>query len=211
MFLVKAHGPRVTKTAACSGFRSYAFFECKRRIHAKAFPARFIVAQDIGDDIRRLRRYDTRDWLKFRSEKLRWHCQSATGKSRVSCRKIDQPDPGIAKNESSTVVVEVFRKIETPFSQFIKRRARADAAKRHDCRDIQRTSEGLAHAYRTEIVMAEVLRVVITVFATNRIGGVGQQGRCGEYAAVNRREITNGLRVEPQLRGRSEPLIWLVS
>src|SRR5271165_556537 len=158
MFLVKAHSPRVTKTAACSGFRSYAFFECKRRIHAKALPARFIVAQDIGDDIRRLRRCDTRDWLKFRSKKLRWHRQAAAGKSGVSRSEIDQPDPSIAKNESSTVFVEVFRKIETPFSQFIKRRARANAAKRHDRRDIQRTAEGLAHAYRTEIVMTEVLR-----------------------------------------------------
>ena len=126
MFLVKAHGPRVTKAAACSGFCSYAFFECEGGIQAEAFPARFIVAQDVGDDIRRLRRYDTRDWVIFGGEKFRRHCQSATGKSGVSRSEIDQPDPGIAENESSSVVVEILWKIETPFPQFIKGRARAD-------------------------------------------------------------------------------------
>src|SRR6202011_4967906 len=193
-FLVKAHGPRVTKAAACSGLRSDAFFERERRTQAEALPTRFIVTQDIGDDIRRLRRYDTLDWVIFGSDQLCWHRQSAAGKSGVSRGEIDQPDPGITKNESSTVSIEVFRKIETPFPQFIKRGARADAAKRHDRRDIQRTTKGLAHAYRTEIVMAEVLRVVITVFATNRIGSVGQQGCSGEHAAVNRRQIDEWLK-----------------
>jgi len=88
-FLVKAHGPRVTKAAACSGLRSDAFFECERRTQAEALPTRFIVTQDIRDDIRRLRRYDTLDWVIFGSDQLRWHRQSAAGKSGVGPGEID--------------------------------------------------------------------------------------------------------------------------
>ena len=67
MFFVEANSPGVPEVAAGSGLGGNALLEGKRRMRAKTFLSRIVIAQNIGDDCRCLFRSDAADRLMFRS------------------------------------------------------------------------------------------------------------------------------------------------
>src|SRR4029077_4630472 len=125
VFLVEADRPGVPKTAARTGLRRYPFFESERRPCAKALSARFIITQDIGDDIGRFGRSDPVDHGILGGKKFRPHGQPTSRESGVGGGKIGQADLGVAQNETRTIVREGSGKVESPFLQFMKGGTRA--------------------------------------------------------------------------------------
>src|SRR5207247_5957731 len=96
---------------------------------------------------------------------------------------------GVSQNKTGAVIIQTLWKIEAPFLQLIKRRARAELAQHKNSRHVQRTTERFAQTHRAEIMMIVILRIVIGVLIANGIGRVRQQARSGKQPFVDRLEV----------------------
>src|SRR6266852_2495741 len=108
-------------------------------------------------------------------EKFRPHRDTVPRQTRISGRKIDKANLGIAQDETRAVVAQASRKFKAPLFQLEKSRARAELAQGKDCGNIERAAERLTQTHRTEITMIVILRIVVGVLVTNGLGGIRQQ------------------------------------
>src|SRR5439155_17062894 len=157
VFLIETDCPGIAKSAASSSFRGDSFVEREWRIRAKAFFARAIVGQNVGDDLGRFGRRDRLYREMFGGEKFRAHSLAFACQTGVCTRKIDKTNLGVAENKARAVVAQAATKFEAPLLQFIKRGTRAELTQRKNRRHFERAAERFPQAHRAEITMIEVL------------------------------------------------------